>query len=385
MLKRKLETSKGRNIDGRGISCVAVRCLPASLAVVIIATVCATAAGMSRTPTADEGAVKAAERGPVDRFMEDLSVETTIPAEAKELIRQTWAKCQDCDAEEFLTQGLALMSPEFRAGLDAYHQDRYQECAGIMGELRSDPRPFVATHAAVYEVKALVALERLLEAGERIEQLLGTSRDRKGAIRVDERPTAVAEYSYFAPEIAFLRGYCLLAGLQYDAAADALAEFLFDHPDASQRLLIAARQMRAELATRQPDQIGEVVDLMNYAGRRLTHGDSGETVQTRQERVVEILDQLIKEAEDQESSSSCSSGSGSSGQSPSRPMELSQLPGGSAKEGSLREGRRANPAEVWGSMPPAQRARILQALRDTFPSRYRQLVEQYYEQLAKKP
>ncbi len=36
-------------------------------------------------------------------------------------------------------------------------------------------------------------------------------------------------------------------------------------------------------------------------------------------------------------------------------------------------------------MPPAERERILQALRDNFPSRYRQLVEQYYEQLAKRP
>ncbi len=37
------------------------------------------------------------------------------------------------------------------------------------------------------------------------------------------------------------------------------------------------------------------------------------------------------------------------------------------------------------SMPPAERERILQALRDSFPSRYRKLVEQYYEELAKKP
>ena len=66
-------------------------------------------------------------------------------------------------------------------------------------------------------------------------------------------------------------------------------------------------------------------------------------------------------------------------------MQDSRLPGGSAKEGPLRERRRANPAEAWGSMPPAERERILQALRDSFPSRYRKLVEQYYEELAKKP
>jgi hypothetical protein len=36
-------------------------------------------------------------------------------------------------------------------------------------------------------------------------------------------------------------------------------------------------------------------------------------------------------------------------------------------------------------MPPAERERVLQALRGTFPTRYRQLVEQYYEELSKKP
>ena len=66
-------------------------------------------------------------------------------------------------------------------------------------------------------------------------------------------------------------------------------------------------------------------------------------------------------------------------------MQDSMLPGGQAQRGELGERRKANPAEVWGTMPPAQRKRVLQALKDNFPARYRQLVEQYYEELAKKP
>jgi len=77
---------------------------------------------------------------------------------------------------------------------------------------------------------------------------------------------------------------------------------------------------------------------------------------------------------------------GKSGQpNPSSPMEQSGLPGGNPSEGNLREMRRANPGEMWGEMPPGERERILQALRESFPSRYRKLVEQYYEELAKKP
>jgi len=321
-------------------------------------------------------------QSPVDRFIAGLDADPAIPADAVRLIRETWAKCQDCDGDEFLTQGLALLSPKFRDGLDAYDAGRNEQCAGIMGALRQDPNAFVAMHAAAYEIKALVAMGRLLEAGERIEQLLGDK---------PEGLSRVGKYSYLAPEIAFLQGYCLLTDLQYGATADALYRFLDTYPDASQRLVISARQMLAELENRQPGRIGEVADLMDYAGRRLTHWDSGVKVRERQQRIIDILDRLIEDAEDLESNSSSSSSSSGGdsgqrgGQEPNNPMQDSMLPGGRPPEGPLQSGRRANPGEVWGSMPPAERERILQALRDNFPSRYRRLVEQYYEQLAKKP
>jgi len=43
----------------------------------------------------------------------------------------------------------------------------------------------------------------------------------------------------------------------------------------------------------------------------------------------------------------------------------------------------ARPGEAWGNMPPEERERILQSIGKDFPSQYRQLVEQYYNQLAK--
>ncbi len=327
----------------------------------------------------------AAAQSPADRFVATLETDTTIPAEASELIRATWSKCQGCDEDEFLTQALAVLSPSFRRGLDAYEAEAYQDCVDIMRKLRSASNPFVATHAAAYEIKSLVAMERLLDAGKRIQLMLS------GSGQMYNASIDAWSYSYLAPELGFLRGFCLLADLQYDAAAAAMDEFVTTYPDSSQRLVIAARQMLAELANRRTGEIGEVVDLMSFSGRRLGHADSGKTVQTRQQRIVDILDELIEEAEKQESDSSNSSGGSgsSSGQSggaqPSNPMQQSQRPGGRPADGPLRARRRASPGEMWGSMPPAQRERILQALRDNFPSRYRRLVEQYYEELAKTP
>jgi len=320
-------------------------------------------------------AVRVVASTPVDRFVESLAGSEAVPAEARDLIQQRWAKCDDCDGEEFLTQGLALFSERFRAGLDAYDEEKYAECAEMMASLESDADPFVAVHAASYRIKALVSQENLIDAGGLVDTLLTDDGER------------VAQYSYFLPEMRFLRGYCLLSNLEYQDAGVALERFLKEFPDAPQRLTIAAQQMLLELQGRQPGRMGDVVDLMHYSGRRLTHGDSGERVQQRQDRIVELLDKLIEEAEEQEKGGGGGSGNSRSRgrQTPQQPMPDSRLPPGQAREGSLREGRRANPAEMWGAMPPAERQRVLQALRESFPSRYRQLVEQYYEELGKKP
>ncbi len=320
------------------------------------------------------------EDGPVDRFVASLGSNVGVPAEAAELIRTRWSKCDDCDGEEFLTQGLALLSREFREGLDAYDADDYAGCARRMATLVSSADPFISTNAAGYEIKSLIALDQMLEAAQRIEQLTAGGGKR------------LAAHSYFSSEMMFLEGYCLLADLKYDAAEAALHDFLVSFPDAPARLAISANQILLELAHREPGKLGEVVDLMQFSSRRMKNADGGEVVQLRQQTILDLLDRMIKEEEDKEQSCS-SGGGGSSGgtpppgaQSPSSPMEESQLPGGSGSaEGALRAARRANPGEAWGAMPPGERDRILQALRDGFPSRYRQLVEQYYEELAKKP
>ncbi|MHC4695128.1 MAG: hypothetical protein ACYTFA_00115 [Planctomycetota bacterium] len=362
MKRRKVETSKRRNV-GTSMGVVALHC-------VIVLAFCVSAAGAD---------------APADRFVASLEADAAIPAEVRELIRSTWARCKDCDGEEFLAQGLAVLSEQFRGGLDAYDADEYQRCSKIMRGLCSDTNAFVAVNAAAYEIKALAALERLIEAGQRIAELTADSSPHGGP-STDGRGR-VGRYSYFTAEIDFLRGYCLLGDLKYEAATGALQRFLETHPDASQRLTIAAGQMLNELANRVPEGIGEVVDLMNYSHRRLRVASTDDIMQQRQQRIVELLDQLVEAAESMEQSGgSGAGGGGSSGKrSPSNPMSESRLPGGAGQREALRDSRRASPGEMWGSMPPAQREQVLQALRDSFPSRYRQLVEQYYEELAKKP
>ncbi|MHC5108558.1 MAG: hypothetical protein ACYTHJ_01615 [Planctomycetota bacterium] len=315
---------------------------------------------------------------PADAFADAVSKNSSLPAEIRELVARTWRECDGCDGEEFLTQGLVVISMPFRAGLDAYDDDQYAACAEAMRDLLNDEDPFLSTNAACYEIKALVAREQLDEAGGRIRSLR------------DDNDQRLRTYTYFAAEMAFLDGYCYLADLDYEKATATLEAFLKEYPEDSQRLTLSAQQMLSELAIRQPEQIGEVVDLMTYSGRRLKNEDSGDTVRVRQKRIVELLDKMIEEAEKQEQSSQDSSSGGGGGggkqsNQPGSPLKDSQIPGGATPgTGPLRESRKASPGETWGAMPPAKRQEILQALKDSFPGQYRRLVEQYYTELAKK-
>jgi hypothetical protein len=316
----------------------------------------------------------ATAKHPVESFLESLDADEAVPVEARELIRSSWAECQGCDAAEFLMQGLAVISDEFRSGLEAYGGKRYEESCEIMGGLIGDSNTSIAVNAAAYQIKSLVALDCFREAGRLIEDL---------AARGDN---IVAEYSYLAAEVDFIRAGCLLAELEYEGAHAAFGRFLKDHQDGDPRLLAEAEKILTELASRRPGGLGEIADLMGHCGRRLSHGDSGDEVQGHQQRIVELLDRLIEESEKQEQSDAEIEGQEDSrSQALQSPMQQSQLPGASPEGDPGGLDRSGNPGEAWGRMPPEQRERILQALDDQFPSRYRRLVEQYYEELAKKP
>ncbi len=300
-----------------------------------------------------------------------------VDGKARAFVAEQWAARQKSgDSDGFLLEALAVIAPEFRAGLDAYDDGDYGAAAAKFAALGDAGDPFVAANANAFEVKSLVEQGKLEEALVRLEAI-----DAK----------RLADHSTFAAEMAYVRGFCQLHDLDYDAAEQTLQSFLDVYPGAPARLATSARQMLAELRTRESDGISDVTDLMTFAGRRLSNGDSGDRVQERQAKAVELLDKLIEQAEQQEQQQQNSGGGGSGGgqggsNQPNSPMQQSQLPGGSAKDtGNRRPARFARPGDAWGAMPPAEREKVLQALRDSFPSRYRQLVEQYYEELAKQP
>jgi hypothetical protein len=154
---------------------------------------------------------------------------------------------------------------------------------------------------------------------------------------------------------------------------------------------VGAKQLALEIDRREQGTLGEVATYMEYAADRLQVADAGAGVRTRQQQAIDLLDRLIREAEDserQQGGGSARSG-GAPGQgdprnqgSPRDGKDRSEVSPGQGEIGALHGAPKADPGEMWGKLPPAERERILQSLRDRFPSRYRQLVEQYYRSLA---
>lgn len=326
----------------------------------------------------------------IDGFVEHVRGAEAFPAEARRAVVDGWKEHRaDTDPEEFLTAGLAILSEPFRQAISAMEEERYAEADAALTKLTKHDDPYLSLHAQGLLARSLVEQERLEEAEEILVPLAAREKD-------------LIERSFLEPEVDFLLGYTQLSNLHYDEALASLQAFEQQHPDAPDRFRLPARQMLQELAARQPEGLGEVSDLMVYSSRRLANGQPGKPVQISQDRAVMLLTKLIEEAESREQQQKnqnqgkkdckdcegkgckkCGGGSPKGFWQSNRPANESALPGGPGQIGNLDRAPNARPGDEWGKMRPEDREKILQSLRRTFPSRYRDLVEQYYKQLAR--
>ncbi|MEE8170279.1 MAG: hypothetical protein V3T70_07005 [Phycisphaerae bacterium] len=286
--------------------------------------------------------------------------------------------------EAWLDEALAVLSPEFRRGLDAASEQNFEAALARLSPLaEADDDPYVAVNAAFFAAQALLEEDRV--------------RDTLGLLgAVMERHAPFTRYTTHAAELTFLLAYVQVHMLQYDAAAATLDDFLDHYPDAPERFRVTARQMQLELRRRDPGGLGDVQDLMNFSRRELELRQTDDAVVQRQVEIIELLDRLIEEAQQNEregegEGQSEGGGGGRDQRQAQRkqsrgggPRDQSQLSRGSrAAADRLESARRARPGQAWGAMPPREREQILQSLQKQFPSQYRDLVEQYYRQIAK--
>ena len=350
-----------------------------------ILLVCGTIAQAEPKETQQNSATQRRETilATVEGFVSHLET-SSFDADARTWVVKKWSeRREEKIVGPFLCEALAVLSPEFKKALDAYEAEEYARAAALMQKLTEAKDPYLSANARAFEIKAMVESDLVEDAVDKITALLPAFAEMK-------------KHTVHVPELHFLLGFCRLQTLQYDRSRQTLLDFLVAHPEAPRRLRETAMHMVQDLTRRKPGQIGDVADLTGYAGRRINTGRVDDDTKARQVQAVALLDDLIKQAEEQENAGQgkckscngkgckkCNGGNKAGGKNASG-AKRSQVSGGPTRVGALRTVV-ARPGEQWGEMRPEQRDRILQTIDGKFPARYRELVKQYYETLAKQP
>ncbi len=309
-------------------------------------------------------------------FVKRLATGSTYDEKARSFVADRRAGMTPDRNDDFIDTSLAVLSPEFKRGLDLLDDDAVGEAASELESLTNSDDPYMAVAAANLAATAMIEQDEI----DRCEAMLDH-------VRKAHKP--VEQYTTSSDHFRFMLGYCQAHNLAYEHAFGTFQDFLKNHPSAPERLRVAASQILTELTRRAPGRLGDVRDLLQYANRKITNRAIDDLVLDRQDEAIELLDALIKEAEEKEKQCGGGQGGGgnkrggnSGGNRPSGGAQRSSLPQGAGGANELRRSR-AKPGEMWGKMPPKQREQILQTLQKQFPSQYRDLLEQYYKQLAK--
>lgn len=279
---------------------------------------------------------------------------------------------RDAPAESLALEALARVYPEFAAVLDAFDRADAQAVCAQAPELLAHGDAYVVRAATYLYARALTQRGRFEEAAR---------------LLAEAPPSGL-----FAAHLEFLRACCEARTLEREPAMRRLEALAGAGPEVPPLIAVSARQLLLELRRVAPGSLDEVAAAMDYVAGRLAAADPSDRVRQVQERIVALLDRLIEQQEQNESRSGGAAAGdaqgapgGMPGGSPAAPREESVAPPGEGRIGRQHAAPPVQPGDMWGKLPPAERERILHALQGRFPSRYRQLVEQYYRALAEEP
>lgn len=190
--------------------------------------------------------------------------------------------------------------------------------------------------------------------------------------------------------------YCFLMAVNHfalnnKAEAERWVIMLRDsfHP-LSRRHLVMALSMERELLEWKKDDLGDIGRDMRMSADKLDLARAGEQTQKIQKDIVSKLDKLIKEKEnDGKGSKSEEDGQANKtkpgpGQRPDAPAPDSIVMGGSGK-GNVDEKKLREVAQQWGTLPPAQRAKVVHEITRDLPPKFRPMIEEYFKALNRLP
>lgn len=277
-----------------------------------------------------------------------------------------------------MTEVLRLVNPDYDRAASLLGNENLDEATVALAELSKGKDPFVQKEALYFQAQSLLFGERSEEAMPLLEQVI-----------------AGGEFSLRDGEALFLKGLGELMLLDRAAAKKSLEKFLNDYVDGPERMRVMAQQQLSAIKRLKSGSLEDVQGRMEFSRRKLALEDTGEDLRKQQGEIISLLEKLIKEAEQQEASGK---GSGQGGKPMPKPGEGSEKEGeaegsgdGESQGGSSggkSQGKdstaatklqRGGPQSVWSQLRDRQRDPVFNAIKEKYPARYQQLIEQYYK------
>ena len=169
--------------------------------------------------------------------------------------------------------------------------------------------------------------------------------------------------------------------LDKDNCLPALDKLLENEATIPKRYATLAKLMKADIAPMKKDSLDEVARLMDSIKVRLGQGRAGTRVRKEEDDVIAKLDKMIEQLEEQAQQSSSQSSGGQGNPAPSSPMEQS-TPAELKGPGNV-DPKKLGAQTDWGNLPAKEREEALQELGKDLPSHYRDVIEEYFQKLAR--
>src|SRR5262245_42879236 len=292
-----------------------------------------------------------------------------IVAELVKQLRQTPE-----DRAAAITESLRILYPDYKSALTALGEDNLGAAIVGLTKLRESADLYLAADSTYY-------LGRAYLLDERFEDALPLLADLEGKF---------ADKTVTGAEVNFLRGVAEVALLRHKEAMATLEKFLTTYPDAPERMRVGAFRQLEQLKRFQEGTLSDVHLRMDFSRRKLSLEDTGTETRQQQEKVIEILAKLIQEAEERECN--CRGGGSGKGQKQGQAGESQAKAQGEGAQGgqtgggskgidtdALKRLHRGGPQSPWSRIRDKDRDPVYSAIKEKFPARYQQLIEQYYK------
>ncbi|MEC9092436.1 MAG: tetratricopeptide repeat protein [Planctomycetota bacterium] len=319
--------------------------------------------------------LQAEEPTPVDtinQFLGSIEKDTSLDPVLKEEVVIAVKQLRDdpFSTDAAITEGLALMYPSFTQALELVGNDETEKAIEAFGKLVTHENKFLAAESKYFIARAYVY-------DENYEKALPVLREFENSFAKDSVQTGNALY---------LKGIALANTLENKEAVQVLTRFIDQYPNASERMRVGAWRQLQLVSSIKKDSLGDVFQRMDFSRRRLSLQKTDQETKIQQDHIVKMLNTMIKKAEDQEKKSNSKSDKPGEQQKPSQGSGQSEGKGKSKQgqgsknaDGFAKRTFGAGDASDWSKLRDRERDPAFNALKEKFPARYKELVEQYYK------